>query len=262
MRLLPLIALLLASPAAAHEFWLEPTEFRIDVDDKIIAKTINGEEFSGSEFSYSPRGFQRSGIIAGQANTTISGDMGQRPAVQVAPAGPGLNILFHQTAAQTIVYEDMERFVRFLQGKRLDAVVAEHEARGLPTEDIVEGYFRFAKALVAVGDGAGADRSTGLTYELIALDNPYTSGGDIRYQLLYRGKAEAGEPVYIYHRQGTKVQKLTLRTDGNGRVTVPRMPGEFMINAVKIMPAGKTLQERVDAVWQTLWASSVYQIDG
>lgn len=264
MRILTLIstAILLAGSAQAHEFWLEPQDYRLNPGEKIVARALNGEEFVGKEFSYSPRGYERSGVVAGGTTAKIPGEMGQRPAVQVDPAGPGLNIVYHQSAASTVIYESMERFEKFLLGKRLDAALAEHKSRGLPTENIVEGYFRFVKALVAVGDGAGSDRAVGMPYELVALTNPYTDGGDMRLQLLYRGNPEPNEPVYVFHRNAGKVQELFLRTDGRGVVTVPRMPGEFQVNAVRIMPASQALQDRFKAVWQTLWAASVYEISG
>ena len=44
----------------------------------------------------------------------------------------------------------------------------------------METYRRYAKSLVAVGDGKGSDRDVGLDTEIIALANPYTddvSGG-------------------------------------------------------------------------------------
>lgn len=264
MRIIMTLGILmgLAGSVQAHEFWLEPLEYRVAPGGKISARALNGQEFVGKEYSYNARGYERSGIFAGSATGKIPGQTGQRPAVQVNAIGPGLNVIYHQSAASTVVYETMEKFESFLRGKRLEATLAEHKARGLPSENIVEGYFRFVKALVAVGDGAGADRAVGMPYELVALTNPYTGSGDMRLQLLYRGKPEANQPVYVFHRRAGKVKEVFLRTDGRGVVSVPRMAGEFQVNAVKIMPAGKALRQRFKAVWQTLWASSVYEIAG
>lgn len=264
MKIIGVIAglLALANGAMAHEFWLEPEKYRLDAGEKIIAKALNGQNFVGTEYSYTPRGYARSGVIAGDNKIEIPGKAGQRPAVQVNPAGSGLNIVYHASAASTVIYPTMEKFESFLRGKKLEAALEIHKQRGYPTENIIEGYYRFVKALVASGTGEGRDRAVGMPLELVALDNPYTSKGDIRFVLLYNGKPEPDTPVYVFHRQGGKVQEFFLRTNAKGNVTVPRLPGEFQVNAVVLLEPGAKMKKQLKAVWQTLWAASVYEISG
>lgn len=258
-----LVAFILAAPfASAHEFWFEPLKYHLKSGEKIEARAINGQHFEGREFSYSPREYQRSGVVAGDVTTELDGKSGQRPAVSVKPAGDGLNIVYHSSSALKVVYPGMEKFESFLRGKRLEWALDVHKEKGYPTKNIGEGYFRFVKALVAVGDGAGSDRAVGMSYELVAHTNPYTDRGDMIFSLFYRGKPEANSPVFVFHRSGGKVTEIRLRTDANGRVTVPGMPGEFMVNAVRIMEASQTMKDRFDVNWQTLWAATVYQISG
>ena len=254
--------LLFGTNVTAHEFWLEPEKYQLESGEKIVAKALNGENFVGTEYSYTPRGYARSGVVAGDAKAEIPGKSGQRPAVQVQPPADGLNVVYHASAASTVVYPTMEKFESFLRGKRLEAALAVHKERGYPTENIIEGYYRFVKALVASGSGDGADRAVGMPFELVALDNPYTSSGDIRFSLLFEGKPRADTPVYVFHRHNGAVQELFLRTNGSGQVTVPRMPGEFQVNAVLLMEAGAKMKAQLKATWQTLWAASVYEIAG
>ncbi len=260
MRSLWLCLALWAAPASGHEFWLEPLAYRVSPNARIEARARNGEDFEGVEYSYSPRGYARSGIIAGGAEGPIPGDSGQCPAVQVAPLAEGLNVLYHASAASRIVYPDMAKFEKFLRGKRLEAALEIHRAKGFPTEKISESYYRFVKALVAVGDGAGADRAVGLPFELVAETNPYTERTDITYRLLWQGEPDANAPVFFFLKQGEEVEKTELMTDAEGRVTIPRVPGEYMINAVRIVEAAPPDQERMNAVWTTLWAASTYRV--
>lgn len=214
------------------------------------------------EYAYSARGYANSGIATPEGNRRVRGTNGQRPAMQVPGAREGLNVLFHASQANKIVYDDMAKFTKFLEGKKLEGILPDHAAKGFPTEKIAEAYFRFAKALVAVGNGAGNDRAVGMPFELVALTNPYTKAGPIDFQLLYNGAPDANAPVFVFVKQGDAVRKIWLETDGAGRFSVPRERGEFMVNAVRIVEANVRLKEAMDAVWTTLWASHVYAIDG
>ncbi len=259
-RLIALVLLTTAWPAMAHEFWLEPLAYRVAPGERIAARARNGEFFEGVELSYSARGYAQSGIALGDATGRLMGDNGQRPAVQTRPLGPGLNILYHTSTASRLTYDDLTKFEAFLRGKRLEAALAQHLAEGLPTQDISEGYFRFAKALIAVGDGQGSDRALGLGFELVAETNPYTDQGDTRFRLLYRGQPRANAPAFVFLKRGEAVEKIELTTDAQGRFSVPSGPAEVMVNAVMIRPSSSRMREQMGTIWTTLWASTTYRV--
>jgi uncharacterized GH25 family protein len=260
-----LAAILAALPAWAHEFWIEPVTYRVAPGETIEARTFNGEHFGGIEYGYSKAGYQQSGVVAGADARPIPGENGDKPAISTLPAGEGLNVLFHASAVSTLTYPTMGKFEHFIKGKRLDWVLEVHKERRLPDEDIREAYFRFVKALVAVGDGAGSDRLIGMPYELLALDNPYTDAGDIRFRVyLNKQPVGAGVPVFVFHKtgeRGAEPEKIELTTDAAGEVTVPRMPGDFMVNAVHITEPSEKLARSTRADWVTLWAASNYRIE-
>ncbi len=254
--------MLMALPVAAHEFWLEPDAYRVPVGAKVTAKAVNGENFEGVEYSYSERGYSRSGVVLGGNMLKVRGENGQRPAMQMPGAAEGLHVLFHASPASKIVYDDMAKFTKFLEGKKLEGILPQHAAKGFPTEKIAEGYYRFAKALVAVGNGAGSDKAVGMPFELVALTNPYTKAGPVDFQLIFNGAPAVKAPVFVFVKTGAGVKKIWLETNASGLVSVPRETGAFMVNAVKIVESGPQLKERMGAVWTTLWASHVYAVDG
>jgi len=263
MTRLPIIlaVLLAALPARAHEFWIEPVDYRVAPGETIEARTYNGENFGGIEYGYSKVGYQQSGVVAGDDARPIQGENGDKPAIRTLPAADGLNVLFHASAVRTLTYPTLTKFKSFLEGKHLDWALEAHAERRLPEEDIREAYFRFVKALVAVGGGAGSDRLVGMPYELLALDNPYTASGEIRFQLyLNQQPVDAGIPIFVFHKAGDEVEKIDLTTGAEGRFSVPRMPGEFMVNAVHITEPSELLVRSTRADWVTLWAASNYQI--
>ncbi|MEM7613645.1 MAG: DUF4198 domain-containing protein [Pseudomonadota bacterium] len=263
LRLLPFALLLSTLPAQAHEFWIEPLDYTVAPGEVIEARTLNGEEFVGLEYGYSAPAYRQSGVMSGAEARPVAGERGAKPAFNVQPAGPGLNVLFHASPVSTLTYANMIKFERFLKGKRLDWALAEHKAKNFPEEGIREAYFRFVKALVAVGDGAGADRPVGMPYELVALTNPYTDAGDVRVQVrLSKEPVGADVPVYVFHKVGAGVEKLTLVTAADGSVVIPRAVGEFMVNAVHITEPTEKLKSANGAHWVTLWAGLTYKIEG
>ena len=50
-------ALLMASPVAAHEFWIEPVDFSTGIDTEIQADLRVGQNFKGDAFPYIPSRF-------------------------------------------------------------------------------------------------------------------------------------------------------------------------------------------------------------
>ena len=263
-RLAPLVTALslLTAPLAAHEFWLEPNAYRVAPGTPLEARAINGENFFGIEYSYSERSYARSGIIAGDTQVPITGKSGQKPAIAQAPAAEGLNILYHASPINTLTYANFTKFENFLKGKRLDGGIAEHKRLDLPEEGIKEVYFRYVKALVAVGNGAGSDRAVGMPYEWIALTNPYTDSGPMRFRLVLNGQsAREGIPAYVFHKRGTEVETTKLVTGKGGVVSVPRAPGDYLLNAVHLTRPNTKIEEATKAHWVTLWAALTYQIE-
>lgn len=259
--LIGIILALCAAPLAAHEFWLEPEGYRVAPGASISARAINGENFEGVEYSYSDAAYSRSGVISPAGRAKLRGEAGQRPAVSVPGAAEGLNVIFHASPVNKLIYPGMEKFEKFLRGKKLEAALEIHRAKGFAEEKIGESYIRFAKALVAVGGGAGADAPIGLPYELVALSNPYTDGGPVRFSLLLDGKPAARAPVFVFIKQSGAVRKIWLETNGDGQFEVPREAGAFMVNAVRIIESNGKLKERFKTDWTTLWASLVYAIE-
>lgn len=259
---LALNGLAVGGPVFAHEFWLEPDLYRIAADGVMAVRAYNGEEFEGTEFPFNAQRWARSGVIAGAAHISVSGETGTKPAVAMAPAGEGLNVVYHASPIASLIYAEMERFERFLRGKRLQAALKDHAELGLPETQIRESYFRYVKALVAVGDGAGADAPVGMPYELVALDNPYTTEGPIRVQVLGDRTPVASAPVYVFVREGGTggaVETQKLLTDAKGVVEIGPTAGEVMVNAVRILRPDAELAERTGAHWVTHWAALTYE---
>lgn len=250
-------------PVQAHEFWIEPEAYTVDPGNPVTAMFRNGENFAGSALSFIPNRSERFDIVSGDTVTEVPARVGDNPAVNVADLPEGLLTILHETTDSTLTYREKEgrsgweRFVGFAEHKDLGDVAAAHVDRDLPQDMPTESYRRFAKALIAVGDGAGSDARRGLRTEFVALANPYVDdvSGGLPVQLFLDDAPKPDAQIEMFDKAPDGTVTVTLhRTDGEGRATLQVTPGHaYLIDSVTLLPLEP--QAEGDPIWQTLWAA-------
>ncbi|MEM1233516.1 MAG: DUF4198 domain-containing protein [Pseudomonadota bacterium] len=259
MRCLALFILAFAGPAAAHEFWISPPDYQVPVGTPATADIRVGESFKGNRVSYLTRQTARFDVVQNGQIIDPEATLGDRPVLdKVLPEG--LAIVVYETIDSRLTYNDFEKFMGFVDHKAFSGFPERHDARGLPREGFVETYRRFAKSLIAVGDGAGSDVRVGLDTEIVALANPYTddTSGGLPVQVLLRGEPRVGAQVEVYAKAPDDTVFVRLyETDAQGMTTITVAPGyEFMVDAV-------TLEEgEGEAAWHSMWANLTFEVPG
>ncbi|WP_299042088.1 DUF4198 domain-containing protein [uncultured Tateyamaria sp.] len=254
---------ILTTSATAHEFWIEPEVYQVPPSGKIIARLKNGETFEGVNLAYFERRIERFDVVVGDTIRPVEARMGDNPALDVpAPVG-GLVVVVHETTPSLLTYKEWAKFLKFADHKDFADIEARHAANDFPAPPFKERYTRHAKALVAVGDGAGRDRALGLKTEFIALTNPYAADfdGAMRVQVTLDGQIRANAQVEVFDRAPDNTVTVSLhRTDAEGIATVPVQPGHaYLFDAVSIAPVADT---DTDAVWDTFWAALTFAVPG
>lgn len=264
IRLSLLCAALSGAPAAAHEFWIEPQEYQVESGAPLVADLKNGQNFEGISLAWFDRRFTRFDMVSGDALRPVEGRMGDSPALQTDAPGDGLLVVVHETTESTVTYRDWEKFLAFVAHKDFTQAVAVHEANGWPKDLFREAYTRHAKALIAVGSGAGADRAFGLETEIIALTNPYadTFDGTMRIQVTYADAPRPDAQVEVFARAPDGTVAITLhRTDDVGEAVVPVQPGyEYLFDAVVLRPSPRAGTAENAPLWETLWAALTFAV--
>lgn len=248
------------SSVLAHELWLDPLDFQIEKEEKIVADIKVGQNFVGSRQPYIPDNFVRFDIALDDQISQVAGRLGDRPAANIDALGDGLNILIYQSTVLDVFYNEWAKFVRFTEHKDFKGAVESHIERGIPQDErFREVYARFTKSLISVGDGKGEDRAFGLETEIVALENPYTDNmqDGLDVQVLYQNKPRADAQVEVFERspvEDVEVNVFTTRTDAEGIATVDVKAGHvYQIDAVVLREADPVLFD--DAAWETLWAN-------
>jgi len=261
MKRLIAALIVLASPLTAHEFWIEPERFDIAVGDPVVADIHVGTELKGATYSYNPRNFTRFEIVTDAGSQSVEGRAGDRPALNMVPEGAGLATVVHVTRDYSLTYREWEKFVAFCEHKDFEWALDRHLERGLAQDRVLERYSRYAKSLVALGDGTGADREVGLLTEIVALRNPYTDdlSDGVPVKVLYDGEPRAETQVELFERNPDgEVTTRLYRTDADGRVVVDVKPGHFYLVDSVVMRELEVESED-DPAWESLWASLSFE---
>ena len=258
-----LIALSVSSIAYGHEFWIEAKDWRVEPGDEMQLSLRVGTEFKGLEQIYFPKKINRFEWVGPKDSAAFDGRLGDVPAGVMRPEQEGLYIIRHETKADLVNYESLEKFERFVVKKGFPKAVTRHRQRLLPTAGFCETYRRFGKSLVAVGHGEGEDQRLGMEVEITALDNPFHLQDDsMRLQLHRDSSPWSGAWVTIFARLvgDTSVTIDQTATDDEGLITVQVLPGyQYLIDAVSLEEVDPDEQAN-GAVWASRWASLTFAV--
>jgi len=251
-------------PLAAHELWLQAQEYMVAPESRLVVDIVNGQKFGGYRLPYLPNSTIVLAKVVDGKVVDLAPRPGDRPALDMQSGTDGLLVLVYQSTTATLTYSEFEKFLGFVEHKDLPASREIHLARGLPETEFKESYTRFSKALVAVGDGAGADLRLGLETELVALANPYTDPMDmgLPVQLFYKDAPRADAQIEIFEKDAEGgVSTSTVRTNGDGIARIPVRPGHiYMLDADVLREPSAELAAKTGAVWESLWANLTFAV--
>lgn len=245
------IILLLAGPAMAHDFWIEPSSFRPAPGERVAVRLRVGERMQGDPVPRNPDRIERFAAVGPEGEAEVVGIAGSDPAGWTSPAGPGLHwIVFDSNHAS--LEQAGPKFDEYLGEEGLERIREMRRGSG-PVKEI---YSRCAKSMLRVGDGStGHDRALGLELELIPEKDPYSlePGEALPLRLLYRGEPLDGALVVA---MASPEARVAARTSG-GRVSLKLdRPGLWLVKAVHMVPA----PEGSGAEWESLWASLTFEL--
>lgn len=249
--------LLLATTARAHDFWIEPSAYRTTVGTMITTRLRVGENFAGEPIARASNlldVFVAKDVVA---QRDIPGVEGDDPAGALQLKFAGLTIVGYR--GKGVPHQmPAERFEDYLRLEGADQVIAERARRGATKRKGMENFYRFAKSYLYAPPNADTppgdlapSTPLGWRCELVAESNPYTdTGEELTFRLLLEGKPLSDTLVVAMNHE----QRLTARTDGEGRVTFRVSAGEWLIKSTVIVPAPRGAR----AEWESLWASLTF----
>lgn len=256
LRLVCTLALLaIASASHAHDFWIEPSTFRPRVGENFTASLRVGQDFAGDPVPRSMQLIDSFTVREAGVQRAVNGFENEDPAGRLRIDHPGLAIIGYRSKPYPLELP-AAKFEEFLRMEGLESISAQRAARGESHKSDRERFYRYAKALVVAGDGkaTGFDRALGYRYELVPETNPLTTN-HLVVRALFEGKPLAGALVTAIPQQNP-AQRLTARTDRNGRVSFD-LPGAgaWLVKSVQMVPAPPSS----NADWESMWASLTFE---
>lgn len=257
-----LLPLVLALPAAAHEFWMTAEPFSA-ARNVPVAVTLNvGEQFSGDVVPFSARQAAMLKLYNAQGEHDLRPQLpgAQAPQVQIAFPDAGTQMLAFDSYPNHIELSP-GKFHAYLHDEGLDAIIRARERSGRAASPGRERYRRNIKTLVRVAgdsDGTYAKR-TGQALEIVPEADPLVlvPGGMLPLALYFNGKPLADALLKAWHRQDGRTLTIRTRTDADGKASfVLPFAGTWMISAVHMVPA----KGAPDADWDSFWANLTFDL--
>ncbi|WP_299852409.1 DUF4198 domain-containing protein [uncultured Roseovarius sp.] len=261
--LIAVLALLVACPfsVGAHEFWIDPIDHILSPGDTLEANLKVGQNYAGAVYPLLPGRLTQFSVSGPKGTNDITGTVGDVPAARLPEISTGLHILAYESTTDRLKFDDWELFNTYVAYEGNDWAVAAHLRAGLPKTGFTEGYRRYAKSLVQVGEPqtGDADRRIGLAIELVALVSPYLLAPDqqeLPVQLLWQGAPLAQQQINVFHNSKTTTLSA-VTTDQDGRAMVPvTKGGRYLLNAVHMVLNNTD----TDLAWDSHWASLTFEI--
>ena len=267
LRILYVFSFLIASSvqASAHEFWIEPTKYQLN-DNIINAHLRVGQEFQGMALMYNPQDFKTFKILSGSKNKKekVKGILGDVPALNTKTKLEDLLIIYHETTDKFVNYKKFQKFKDFVFEKGYEQLIQTHLDKDFPQSNFMESYRRYAKSLITTGDsGKGKDKKTGLLFEFVLDQNPYTNfdSNQISAILYYKKKPLPNNLVTIFSKyKNSKLSVSNIKTDDKGKFTFEIEQGkEYLLDSVVIYQLNSKPDEQ-EPIWHSNWASTTFLV--
>lgn len=268
------LAVALAVPSAADDFWLVPDLFRIGEGDALVLRGQTSSRFPTSRVAVTPDRIARASRISASDDVPLRGFSvsGASLLVNDRPGRSGQYVIAVEIAPRS-VRESAAGFRRYLELEGATAAVARVERDGLlrGRDSVTRRYAKYAKAIVEVGSGGAAafGRVAAQPLEFVPLRDPRSlrAGDSLEVELRFRGVPLAAAPVHADRAafdapraagtDGHGAAGVAAVTDARGRFVVPlAATGLWNVRAVHVVEAAPNS----GADWDTHWSSLTFAV--
>lgn len=247
----------------AHEFWLMPSKFRVNINESVNLTFFVGEDFMGEVWGKKSQRTLKLTAYSGKTEKDLT-------ALAIKNDSNDIVLNFDKEGTQVVTMESKNSFIaldakKFNDYLKDDGVENIYELRlktGKLDKPSREFYRRCAKTLIQVG--AKTDKTfkknTGMPLEIIPMKNPYTlqQGDKMTVQVLFNGKPLTYRMILTWHKTAkTKTRQQKLKTDAKGQMSFTLdQKGQWMVSLVNMIP----LENNPEADYQSYWGNLTFEL--
>lgn len=247
--------------AQAHEFWLQPDQYRYPPGETAVIRFRVGENFTGEPWNLERH---RADVLKWYFQTgekdlrsEIKNQKNKNLEIPALKAGTHLFALQSNAA-----YIEMggQKFNDYLQEDGIDNVLDQRKKTN-DTTRAREFYTRYAKLLIQAGPTTDNtfQRRVGFPLEIVPLQNPYNlkSGDYLDCRILHNSRPLPHQKVKVWSFIGNRIFLQNLYTEKDGTLRFPlSSKGPWMVSSVVMEKSA-----RPGADYESKWASLVFGIE-
>lgn len=221
---LPLLTLLLAASAGAHDLFLKLDSYFLPPNSKATVRLLNGT-FQRSDGAVARERFRDISLFGPEFRVPVGEavswrDEGKTTIMEIQTGSPGTYLVGVSTKPREIDLKAAD-FNDYLQHDGLPDTLADRRKNNELNRDVRERYSKHVRALFQVGDKLSDDYKRALNYpvEIIPQQNPYSlkAGQTIAVLCTLDGKPIANQFVIAgWESRDGKLHTLDARTDAGG----------------------------------------------
>jgi uncharacterized GH25 family protein len=258
-----LLLLLYATPALAHDCWLQPDHFRIGLETLLVARLFVGHLLKPEkELPLEKQMTPRLDLLRPEGAIDLRPllNEGDTPLVtcRAEAQGPGLLVMERDFTDITLANDKFGHYIAHEKHAHLLPQVLAN-----PRGEQKERYARCAKAWVYFGEGADDmlySQVAGLRLEILLTRSPLRmeSGEPLRAKVLFNGRPLPDKHVTAYHQPaGQEARKLSAKTDADGLATFEAAaPGLWLLHLIHLYP----YRGEQDLDWESYWSTFCFEI--
>lgn len=256
-----LLFLLVCTGLNAHDLWLIPQKFRIDLGESLILSANTGMDFPNSVSAITQDRIDKFFVL---------GRFGRKVLTKFKVAEKSLiTKLNFETEGTYIVAAALkskeiklsaEDFNQYLLHDGLNDVYNLRKKENILDRDAVEYYSKFPKAIIQVGEKIDETpiQPANLIFEIIPTINPYKlkEGDSLWVTVLYRGNPLVNaELAWSYPGRGEEFAGST-RTNSLGQAKIPlERSGPYVVRMIHMEWVKKKTHE-----WESYWTSLTFEV--
>ncbi len=253
-----LILLLLSTLIAfAHEFWLEPQKFLLEIGEKIKFRVFVGENFTGEDVDFTKFEVKNFAHHSSKGETHTKGNLTEQNLSDFLKFDTEGNHLIAFNNSNKHIELEADKFNEYLKDDGLDNVSAYRKKHGQLKKGGREEYQRCVKTLLQVGNihDETYKINTGMKLEIIPEQNPYLSTNSLTIKVLFENKPLKNALVVVWQKGIEKPNKQNFRSNNEGKITFSFEPkGIWMVSAVNMV----SHKNPKVADWQSYWGSYTF----
>lgn len=252
-----------ATPALAHDYWLQPKNFLLADGASTEVRLFVGDHFvRQAERPYQAKMTPELRLVSLGQTLDLRGASvdGERPFATIAPQSEGNHLVVMQRDWSYIELE-AEKFNSYLEHEGLSDVLQRRRSAGEAQMAGRERYRRYLKALIQVGAKSDATyrRKVGHRLEIIPRNDPSECqpGDKLSVSVLFDERPLKDSMVAVYSRSGDDTKTQSARTNSQGQATFQiDRTGIWLIRLVHMQRCRD--DDKYD--WESFWAAYSFQV--